>query len=368
MADFPAADMSSEVEYNVTKMMENATQAAYSDPGKDQFNLFKFIVDIFVVGFLCLVGFTGNTLSIAVMRKERQKSTMSLLLTALAVMDNLFLLACLFYQTCLSIYTNTGHLSVCAYGEPYVYAYGLTAQTGTIWIVVMVTMDRFVAVCKPFSAQKWCTRRNAKMAAVGVATFSILYNLPRWFEMGTSEKIGKDGTVEIIPVMNPLFDDYYYAMIYRGICYIIFMHTIPLSTILILNIKMILAVRYSNKRHAHLSRDQNNENNATVMLIMVVTIFLLCETPAAVANILSSVDMHVPEMTIKYMFVITNMLVTLNSSTNFIIYCLFGRRFRRHCLELLCPGKVIQRFSSTRRSTVSEVTYGKAQLYQQAYD
>ena len=58
---------------------------------------FKIIVDVYIVGLLCVLGLLGNTLSVVVLRRMKG-STTPLLLIALAVADSCYLLTCLVFQ------------------------------------------------------------------------------------------------------------------------------------------------------------------------------------------------------------------------------------------------------------------------------
>ena len=67
------------------------------------------------------------------------------------------------------------------------------------------------------------------------------------------------------------------------------------------------------------------------MLMVVVFVFFVCNVLALVVNILEVMGIDVIELNS-----ISNLLVTLNSSVNFIIYCIFGDKFKRIFLRLFC--------------------------------
>lgn len=66
---------------------------------------------------------------------------------------------------------------------PFVYPLGLIAQTGSVYLTVTVTVERYVAVCRPLRARSLCTYGRAKMYVLCVVLFSVLYNLPRFWEV-----------------------------------------------------------------------------------------------------------------------------------------------------------------------------------------
>jgi hypothetical protein len=52
----------------------------------------------------------------------------------------------------------------------------------SVFLTVLVSAERFIAVCHPFRARIWCTLTRSVVACAMVALFSILYNLPTWWE------------------------------------------------------------------------------------------------------------------------------------------------------------------------------------------
>ena len=60
------------------------------------------------------------------------------------------------------------------------------------------------------------------------------------------------------------------------------------------------------------------------MLMFVVAVFFIFNILAMVVNIFETLNILVDEM-----IRISNLLVSVNSSVNFIIYCIFGDKFKR---------------------------------------
>ncbi len=62
---------------------------------------------------------------------------------------------------------------------PFVYPIALIAQTGSAYLTMAVTVERYLAVCWPLRARSICTIGRAKMAVAVVLSFAIIYNVPR---------------------------------------------------------------------------------------------------------------------------------------------------------------------------------------------
>jgi len=148
----------------------------------------RVLLDVHVVGLLCLVGFVGNALTIAVLRRDWQdgSSATNWLLRTLAAVDTFYLLACLFVQTFNTTYKFTDWFPNALrpyfpYAERYMWPITAIGQTVTIWTVLLVTVDRYMAVCRPFDTRMRSVDR-AKKLFVGVVVAAIIYNIPRFFE------------------------------------------------------------------------------------------------------------------------------------------------------------------------------------------
>ena len=128
---------------------------------------YRLVVDVYVVGILCVVGWVGNALSVAVLRRDRRRykqGTTNWLLQTLAIVDTIYLVTSVFIQPLKTIYDQTnsdggaGHRSwfhrVYPYVEPHAWALASIAQTMTVWLVLLVTVDRFFAVCLPMKVRR----------------------------------------------------------------------------------------------------------------------------------------------------------------------------------------------------------------------
>jgi len=67
------------------------------------------------------------------------------------------------------------------YAERYMWPITSIAQTVTIWTVLLVTVDRYMAVCRPFDTRMRSVN-CAKKFFVGVVVAAIVYNIPRFLE------------------------------------------------------------------------------------------------------------------------------------------------------------------------------------------
>lgn len=117
--------------------------------------------------------------------------------------------------------------------------------------------------------------------------------------------------------------------------------------VIILNYKLMKTLRHTRRKRdswrsmssrrgseAEQARNSRAEDEITRMLIVVVLVFVFCQSPAFITQALPTV---LPEPSLycpfSYFFYarVSDLLVVANSSLNFVIYCFCSRRFRRNC-------------------------------------
>ena len=77
---------------------------------------------------------------------------------------------------------------------------------------------------------------------------------------------------------------------------------------------------------------QSEQKKITIMIIVVVGVFLVCNTFDCIWWILYSLKVKLPDM----FFCVSIFTKMLNSSVNVIIYASFGKKFRDSFSELFC--------------------------------
>jgi hypothetical protein len=306
--------------------------------------LFSFIVDTVCVGLLCFVGFVGNALSFIVLWKDKARSTTNFLLRTLAIADTLLLVVCMLHLAIRPIYPYTGYFrdyyEFYPFMVPYLWGTGMTLQTITNWFVVLLTIERYIVVCKPLQASRWCTLHHAKKAIAFASIGAVIYNFPRFFEWQVivSQDICSNFTV-VAAVEGPLRNILGYNIAYRTGAYFLLVAFGPIMILLTMNIRLIQALRRAQRNRLLMTKRSQNQASNTTIIVVVVTVFIICEVPALMHQILLSLSNTIdlsPDGVMLYTIIISNMLVTLNSSANFFIYCLFGRKFRSILKQTLC--------------------------------
>jgi len=74
--------------------------------------------------------------------------------------DTCYLVMCLLFQTVKTAHELTDWLPALVQGawpyiEPYIWPMASTAQTCNVWLVVVLTADRYIAICRPLHAAQY---------------------------------------------------------------------------------------------------------------------------------------------------------------------------------------------------------------------
>ena len=188
----------------------------------------------------------------------------------------------------------------------------------------LISFERYIAVCHPLKAKSFCTKARTKATIIAIVVLSVLYNIPKYFEISVGEYVDGDFGNFYHASASDLRKDKLYITIYIHWLYCIFMNLIPLSGITFFNLMIYQQVRIVNRNRAKLTSKEMQEIKLTTMLFCVVIVFLTCQFLAVLANILETFKgIHNDVLTKLSIF-----FVTLNSSVNFIIYVVLVRKFR----------------------------------------
>lgn len=291
-----------------------------------------------IIAFLCLFGILGNIIVFVVFWKDTVKTSASFLFQALAVVDTLFLIAVCFLFVPRSIEYYSHYLQ--AYVHVYIFPFAMISQTAAMWGTVVIAVNRFIAVCMPFQAARWCTVQQAQIQFSILIICAVVYCLPEFFRGYLATVVADPQQPNNSIIYNRVELTEFgksdaYRTVYKNIMYLIFLLTLPLVIVIYLNVRLIVALNALHKKRSEMqSLRQQQDNNVTLVLIIVIFVFIFCQAPALVNQIFWNIDAlkDTGQGCAKfhaYYREITNMLVTFNSAVNFVIYYLFNTRFRQ---------------------------------------
>lgn len=133
-------------------------------------------------------GIIGNIISMIILSRPQMRSSINYLLIGLARYDTVLIVTSILVFGIPSIYPYSGYLSYYYFIiypklSPITFPIGMIAQTASVYMTFIVTLERYIAVCHPLKARALCTYGRAKIYFIGCIIFSVLYNIPRFWEV-----------------------------------------------------------------------------------------------------------------------------------------------------------------------------------------
>ena len=320
--------------------------------------------------FLVVIGTFGNIFSFVILRRKvMSMQSTYLYLAVLAWADTLVL-----YVGLLRLWIS--ELSgrdfkndndwFCKITSALLY----TSSDYSVWLIIAVTVERYIVVCHPFKASVLCKTARAKRALVLILllTFGInshffwtveVSQIP--YDFGNKSESHCGGKQE--------YDGFFKAWSWVDAIKYSFL---PLVIITLLNSmiirRVILAYRKRNNSHTG-SASRSGSNGAggtgsggtgsasarrgsiseastklTLMLLTVSFSFLLTTLPMIITLLVRRfwrVDRHDQHGMAQFSLArtVVTLLMYTNHSMNFFLYCATGQKFRHQVLLFLCKAR-----------------------------
>ncbi|XP_076013567.1 B2 bradykinin receptor-like [Genypterus blacodes] len=189
----------------------------------------------------------------------------------------------------------------------------------SIYFLVLVSIDRYVALVHPVSYGRMCSPKYAKLGCVLVWGFGLLMSVPSLFFSKVECNYCSLSYTDI------------HNLIFVGI-FAIFSFIIPVCIISYCTVKIVQAL----KNHA------NTENKATSLVLAVLVAFLICWAPyhlLSILNALQRANILKNDIDIMLFDMVSVYLTFFNSALNPILYVIVGKNFRKKVCELFKKGR-----------------------------
>ena len=327
---------------NFTEEFGITTKDSFMDKAEA---LLTFKVGIFIATYWTPIwvpiGLVGNILSFLVMVKPtNRKLSTCIYMAAISVNDSMMMCLVLYVWLVSHLKILESQLMECKV-KSFLIVFAL--QNATYQVVAM-TVDKFIAVKWPHKAATYSTPKRAKWISIVICVCVIIYNIP---DLIFTQLIGQGCVSYAVGGI--------YAKMYSWLTFIL-NAVVPLSSLTVMNLTIIHEVRKSRKlfgsngsvyvTNAQMRTRNSAENQLTVMLLLVTTLFVLLMIPTYARFLyFTYVSRDTPEKYASAMlfFYLSTRLYFTNSGINFYLYCISGRKFRDDLKELLCFGRKIER-------------------------
>lgn len=211
--------------------------------------LFEFWTSGVLLNLVGILGIFGNIISMIILSRPQMKSSINYLLIGLARCDTVLILTSVLLFGIPAIYPYTGHFFVYYYNvyphlAPILFPLAMIAQTVTVYLTLTVTLERFVAVCHPLRARSLCTYGRARIYVLVIILFSVVYNLPRFWEVSNTDSYYPElNTTIYCPIASNLRQNSMYISVYIHWMYLVFLYFLPFGSLAVLNAAIYRQVR-----------------------------------------------------------------------------------------------------------------------------
>ena len=247
---------------------------------------------------------------------------------------------------------------------PYIiYPITNISLCGTIFMTVAISIERFPGICYPLHLPP--QNRKAWYYVLPIFCLSVIVNLPKFFEaeiewqqdddvliMQLGDAFNYSRSDEYEPRYKPtdLRMNSNYIKYYVTYCRIFFTVIIPVIALFTINLRIIADLHKLKSKPFGSQRKLWKEVNMFMVLLSIVIIFICCSTPRTIIDIWEfyhleaivtcndlylrgdSYHLFLPERWIECLTHVSHFTTILNSSINFLVYCLVGHNFRKQLL------------------------------------
>jgi len=327
---------------------------------------------LYIPPIFFIVGLVGNMLSAVILTRPPMRSISTYrYLAVLSFTDSLVLSVGLLRMWLGQLLIGNDVLDQWTWACKLVNVVGYTVSNFSVWLIVAVTAERFIAVCYPLMAPSVCSRRRSTRIILAVLAVQLTIHVHFAWTVGVHATTATTDRVTHLPTVPEaktqcvaskgfeiLIDDVWPwvdAAIYSFV---------PFIVIMALNAMIMRQVITSKRNRGELCQQTSTNlttpssqgtrvtskttesTRLTIMLLTVSFAFLITTFPMnttliATSYVGRSASMSNGLMTdlalaAKLILVRTvcELLMYVNHSINFFLYCATGQKFRRQLCSL----------------------------------
>ncbi|CAL8126372.1 unnamed protein product [Orchesella dallaii] len=304
----------------------------YSEPYYEWW--FHWLVQA-LYGIVCLIGLAGNTLVIyVVVRFSKMQTVTNLYIVNLAIADECFLIGIPFLMV-------TAVLGYWPFGNFFCKAYFTTTginQIASSMFLLIISADRYLAVCHPINALKWRTPLIAKLVALTAWILSALLMVPIFMYANTLELDDKINCNIFWPDSSTMNGE----MMYISYTFVLGFAA-PLTLILIFYILIIRQLKMVGHKKTPQSSNTDfgdkeiqqiqpkSSRNVTKLVLTMIAVYFVCWAPywgVQMALIFMSHESN-HSGTVLVIFLLAGCLSYSNSAMNPILYAFLSDNFKK---------------------------------------
>ncbi|XP_076075868.1 putative G-protein coupled receptor B0563.6 [Mytilus galloprovincialis] len=328
-----------------------------SNQVRDEVDMVAVICNKYIGPILCVAGVFGNILNLIILIRGRLNNPPYFYLKALAVTDMCALVLSFLHL----MVSNRSTLYEWKFFDAYLFFPLVNFFTASsVWLTVGVTIDRFLYVKAPLWARAQFSLNRAKVRIAIILVATIFITVPRFLCFSL---VGATNQYHLYPTSFRASHNY---RVYDIVCIALF-HVAPLVIFVFCNSYLIYAVHKARSIRKEYDIRNNKEKDwqldqrrFTITLISIVLLSIIAILPSTIGDFTRL--LHIPFSHYHKLRHISNMLLLLNLSVNFLLYCAFNKRFVR-VMKSMFGGGLIKVKLSIRRTKSSRYSRTETNMY-----
>ncbi|XP_059164420.1 thyrotropin-releasing hormone receptor-like [Physella acuta] len=308
----------------------------------------KRILYLIILPVLIVVGTFGNVFSFIILRRKQMLKVSSYLyLAVLAIIDT-----CVLYIGGLRLFLlHLLQVDIQDLGDwqcKVIVTFSYVVADLSVWLIIAVTVERYIVVCFPFRASSMCNVTRAKKVIFSLFLLFLAFNSHTFWTVRLDSK----------GICSPGEEyKYMYNHVWSMIDFIVY-SIFPFISITIMNILIIKEVAWARSNRVLLSGTEHENSSShlgtsctghrrcnmgegprlTILLLTVSFTFLVFTFPNNIfisfSHVWNQADSTVYRAKLNVARAIAELLMYANHSINFFLYCATGNKFRQQILEL----------------------------------
>ncbi|KAH8367290.1 hypothetical protein KR200_010772 [Drosophila serrata] len=281
------------------------------------------IVPVFF-GIIGFAGLLGNGLVIlVVVANQQMRSTTNLLIINLAVSDILFVIFCVPFTATDYVLPEWPFGNVwCKFVQ---YMIVVTCHC-SVYTLVLMSFDRFLAVVHPVTSMSLRTERNATLAIMCAWITIVTTAIP--VALSHSVRIyqyhGNAGTACVFSTEEEVW-----SLVGFQVSFFLSSYVAPLTLICFLYIGMLARLWKSAPGCKPSAESRKGKRRVTRMVVVVVLAFAICWLPIHVILVLKALDLYGASHLSVIIQIISHVVAYTNSCINPILYAFLSDNFRK---------------------------------------
>ncbi|XP_014677497.1 PREDICTED: somatostatin receptor type 2-like [Priapulus caudatus] len=280
-------------------------------------------MNIVIYAIIFVLGIIGNSLVIYVVyRFAKMKTVTNMYIMNLAMADQLFLLS-------IPLLIHTSLIGKWSFGTPlckiYMVFSSVNMYTSSLFLLVM-SSDRYLAVCQPVRSVKWRTPLHAKLVCGFVWTMSILVMIPIALYARTTDEYHCGVLWPSSQLVRAESAFIWYSFLLG--------FGIPVSLTLIFYVMVLSKLkRLGPKSESRSKAKKKSHRKVTKMVMTVITVYICCWFPYWVMQIVITLGNPVDTNVQLVIIVLIYSLAYANSGMNPILYAFLSDNFKKSFIK-----------------------------------